>query len=158
MRIEYVFPDGSIRDVDIVIGQYENTDNLYMGLRSLDGAKNYPLTANIDKLEFPYSALDTKNMGHGVGAFMETYSIADFTGHMVSDGFHQYPVFTFRDEALRAIDSKAYAEYRKSHGQMSDKDLDEVRRLAEEARRRREEKNRNRGPRQSKHEPPELGL
>ena len=142
MRVHYAFKGGSVREMELVIGQYSCTDNLYMALRSLDGTIEVPLTVNIEKLGYPYSTLDLNNCSWAAD-FMETHGIARPIGQSIPSGFCSYPVFAFNTGVLKEIDPKAFSAYQEAHGFLSEKEIDE---LAKEAKDRAAEKNAQRPP------------
>lgn len=114
----YVFPN---------MAQYENNDNLYIGLGYYD-AKNDMLdhfgdvTVNISKLPYLHSAIDTNNNGEKLITFLEENGFGESTGFFLPSGFCKFPVFKFSEDKLRELFPKEFAEYQKSYGKESSLD------------------------------------
>lgn len=114
----YVFP---------TMAQYENNDNLYIGLGYYD-AKNDMLdyygdvTVNISKLPYLHSAIDTNNNGQKLISFLEENGFGERTRHVLASGFCIFPVFKFSEEKLAELFPKEFVEYQRSYGMESSLD------------------------------------
>lgn len=102
------------------ISTYVNNDNLYVGFDFYDpdfgGIDHFAdITVNVQRLPYLQCAINTNLNGQQIVNFLLKNDFGYFTGGSQNSGFCSFPVFEFKEERLRQIDSETFEAYAKAH-------------------------------------------
>ena len=83
----------------IMVGRYQNNDNLALSLVTEDGEPFSRLSVNIDSLPDGWCAIDTNNFPDSIG-LIERYKLGERIGE-ISSGFCTYPIYEINMEEVK---------------------------------------------------------
>ena len=83
----------------IMVGRYQNNDNLALSLVTEDGEPFSRLSVNIDSLPDGWCAIDTNNFPDNIG-LIERYKLGERIGE-ISSGFCTYPIYEINMEEVK---------------------------------------------------------
>lgn len=141
---------GETEKVNILIANYADNDNLYVGMNFFDrdiGAMDFfgDVTVNITKLQPFMATIDTNNNNaEKIMTFLTENGFGELAGRSLPSGFCVYPVFRFNQEKLAQADPNGFKQYCKIAGiepKQQEATKDSLNDLKRQAKRRAHDKN-----------------